>query len=105
MPVAVERADDIAAAVQPEQCGVASVGWGRSPFRPDPVRRHRLNRDVRRNLVLECTRIHVLASLYSSERTRLASFWRSAPISVSLMSLSRVTLGGANSPPYHDPGC
>ena len=63
MPVANERADHIAAAMQPDQCRIAGVVRGRGPFRPHPVRRHRLDSDVRRNLVLEGAGVHVFAPL------------------------------------------
>src|SRR5580704_11512347 len=63
MPMADERANHIAAAVQPDQCSVAGVVRGRGPFRPHPVRRHRLDSDVRRKLVLEGAGVHVFAPL------------------------------------------
>src|ERR1700757_3304902 len=49
--------------MQPYQCRVAGVIRGRAPFRPYPVRRRRLDSDVRRNLVLERTGVHVFAPL------------------------------------------
>src|ERR1700747_3296078 len=49
--------------MQPYQCRVAGVIRGRGPFRPYPVRRRRLDSDVRRNLVLERTGVHVFAPL------------------------------------------
>src|SRR6266851_5179664 len=69
MPVAVERADDIAAAVQIEEGCVAVVLWRRCPFRPDPVCGHRLDGDVPRNPILRGGRIHVLAPLPVVVRT------------------------------------
>src|SRR5215472_13819554 len=72
MAVADERADHIATAVQPHQCGVACVVRGGSPFRPHPVRRHRLDRDVGGYFVLERAGVHVLAPLPQILRTHPA---------------------------------
>src|ERR1700757_2320830 len=72
MPVAIQRADHIAAAMHVEQCRVAIDLRGRGPLRPDSVCADRLDGDVARNAILQETCIHVLAALPVVIRTHSA---------------------------------
>ena len=63
MPMAVERADDIAAAVQ-IQHGLAAIGIRRRcPFRLHAVGSDRFHRDIGRQFVLPAARVDVAAAL------------------------------------------
>ena len=63
MPVAVERADHIAAAVQVEERRVALVARGEGPFGGDAVRRRRLDPDIGGDPVFQAARVDVAAAL------------------------------------------
>src|SRR5215472_14760590 len=69
MPVAIQRADHITAAVHVEQGRIATVLRRRGPLCPHPVCSDRLDRDVACDSILRETSIHILTALPVIVRT------------------------------------